>query len=148
MAIPTIAPKPKMVCASPIEIPFLPESSLMEPTIDSLCTAGRNAIRRANAGILERIWTRAVTTGQRSLVLTINGRDAHVLALLKARYLTARTELETAYADHNFNYERAVSENQIKEQKLYLQNILPICREDRQPFCDSLELAYQRFPND
>ena len=76
------------------------------------------------------------------------GKEFVQIPDFKARYLTARTELETAYADHNFNYERAVSENQIKEQKLYLQNILPICREDRQPFCDSLELAYQRFPNE
>ncbi|MES2634326.1 MAG: hypothetical protein V4669_15245 [Pseudomonadota bacterium] len=62
----------------------------MEPTIDSLCTAGRNAIRRANASILERIWTRAALSKQQPLVLTINGRDAHVLDLLKARYLTVR----------------------------------------------------------
>lgn len=76
------------------------------------------------------------------------GPDYIQIPDFKSRYLTARAELETAYADHNFNYDRAVTENQIKEQKLLLQNILPICREDRQPFCDSLELAYQRFPGE
>ena len=75
------------------------------------------------------------------------GKDADQLPDLKARYTRARAQLQIAFADQAFFYQRALAENQTKEQKQLLQNILPICREDRQPFCQSLELAFQRFPD-
>lgn len=74
------------------------------------------------------------------------GRDIDRIPDLKVRYTRARNNLRIIFADHAFYYQRAILEDQVKEQKQILQNILPICREDRQPFCDSLEQAYQRFP--
>jgi hypothetical protein len=75
------------------------------------------------------------------------GKDVDQIPELKARYGRARAQLQVAFADQAFFYQRALAENQTKEQKQLLQNILPICREDRQPFCQSLELAFQRFPD-
>jgi len=75
------------------------------------------------------------------------GKDAELIPGLKAHYERAKFELETSFADHVFFYQRAMAEGQTKEQKQLLQNLLPICREDRQPFCLAMEQAYLRFPD-
>jgi hypothetical protein len=75
------------------------------------------------------------------------GRDVEQIPGLKERYQLARANLQVSFADHIFFYQRALAENLTKEQKQLLQNVLPICREDRQPFCQSMEQAYQRFPD-
>src|SRR5262249_53288176 len=75
------------------------------------------------------------------------GRDVDKIPDLKARYARARANLQVQFADQAFFYQRAILEDQVKHQKRILQNILPICREDRQPFCESLELTHQSFPD-
>ena len=56
--------------------------------MDSLCVAGMQAIRKANAGTLRKLWTRSARQADQPLVLSVNGCDARMLALVDDRYLT------------------------------------------------------------
>lgn len=58
--------------------------------MESLCTAGTRAIRKANTGVLRNLWARSSQKPGTPLVLNVNGCDTRMLDLVDDRYLTVR----------------------------------------------------------
>lgn len=66
---------------------------------------------------------------------------------LDSQYQRMRDELRVAFADTAFLYERALSEQRLKEQQSILRVLMHLCHEDRHAFCGGLESAYASFPD-
>lgn len=75
------------------------------------------------------------------------GKSSGQIPDLNELFARANLELKVTFADVAFLYERAVAENQLKEQKEILGILLNLCGEDRHAFCSPVEYAYFRFPD-
>ncbi len=140
----------------PLTVQFT-EKDLMRAVRPIACQSQEECLERAKDS--HRVAQELIQSSARDLVTLYKtakllhraqlalGKDPERIPGLKAQYERAKLDLETAFADHVFFYQRAMAEGLTKEQKQLLQNLLPICREDRQPFCLAMEQAYLRFPD-
>jgi hypothetical protein len=75
------------------------------------------------------------------------GENHKLFPDLDSQYQRMRDELRVAFADTAFLYERALSEQRLKEQQSILRVLMHLCQEDRHTFCAGLESAYFSFPD-
>jgi pSer/pThr/pTyr-binding forkhead associated (FHA) protein len=62
-------------------------------------------------------------------------------------YVRVHEELKVVFADTAFLYQRALDEEQLKEQKSIVLMLMHLCSEDRHVFCVKLETAFLSFPD-
>ncbi len=75
------------------------------------------------------------------------GQDPQRIPGLVPLFERARADLKESFADTAFHYERAILDNQLKEQREILQTLLHLCSEDRHRFCTNIEHTFLRLPD-